>query len=174
LPILEFEGKKPSIHPTAYVSPRATIIGDVEIGEGSSVWENAVLRGDLNRIKIGRYTSIQDNCAVHVGVDRPVDVGDHVTVGHSAVIHGCRIGDYVLIGIAASVLSGAEVKGPSIVGAGAVVTEDEVVPSHTLSLGVPAKVARKLRIEDIERLKQGGEEYFRLAQLYKKAALKSI
>jgi len=172
LAILEFESRKPKIHPSAYISPRATVIGEVEVGEGSSIWENVVLRGDLNSIKVGRYTSIQDNCTVHVDADNAVEIGDHVTVGHNAVIHGCRIGDYVLIGMGAVVLSRVEVKGPSIVGAGAVVTEDEKIPSHTLSLGVPAKIARRLREEDIDRLKKGGEEYFKLAQRYRRAGLK--
>ncbi len=169
MPIIIFEGKKPKIHSSAYISPRAVIIGDVEIGEGSSIWENAVIRGDLNSIRIGQFTSIQDNCTIHVDTEHPVQIGDRATIGHNSVIHGCRIGDYVLVGISATVLSGAEVEGPSIIGAGAVVREDAKIPSHSLSVGVPSSVIRKLRKNDIELLKQRGEEYFRLSQHHKNA-----
>lgn len=167
MPIIIFREKNPKIHPSAYVSPRAVLIGDVEIGEGSSVWENAVIRGDMNSIRIGRFTSIQDNCTIHVGIDNAVYIGDHVTVGHNAVIHGCRIGDYVLIGIGSTILSGAEIEGPSIIGAGAVVKENEKLPSKSLSVGVPATVVRRLRKKDVEKMKQKLADYFLLVKQYK-------
>ena len=169
MPLIPFEGKEPEIHSSAYVSPRAIVIGDVAIGEGSSVWENAVIRGDMTSIRIGRFTSIQDNCTVHIDTGHPVKIGDHVTVGHNAVIHGCSIGDYVLVGIGAIVLSGAEIEGPSIIGAGAVVREDTKIPSHSLSVGVPASIIRRLRKQDIEKMKRKGEEYLQLSQHHKAA-----
>ncbi len=144
-------------------------MGDVEVGEGSSVWENAVVRGDLNSIRIGRFTSIQDNSTIHVSTDNSVSIGDHVTVGHNSVVHGCRIGDYVLVGMGSVILSGAEVEGPSIIGAGAVVKEGERIPSLSLAVGVPASVVRKLMKEDIDRLKRMGEEYFLLSRHHKAA-----
>lgn len=169
MPTIPFGGETPKIHPSAYISPRAIVSGEVEIGEGSSVWEHAVIRGDLNHIRIGRSTSIQDNCTIHVDTDHPIQIGDRVTIGHNSVIHGCRIKDYVLIGIGAIILSGAEIDGPSIIGAGTVVEEDSKVQSNSLLVGVPASRVRRLRRKDVEELKQRCEEYARLSQRHKSA-----
>jgi len=124
--VIEHHGKKPKIHPDAFVAETAVVIGDVTIGKDSSIWYGAVLRGDINSITIGERTSIQDNCVVHVDEDKPVVVGDDVTVGHGVILHGCKIGNKVLVGMGAVILDGAEIGDGAIVAAGAVVKEGQV------------------------------------------------
>src|ERR1041384_5558962 len=127
--IRSYQGTTPKIGERVYIDVSAQIIGDVEIGDHSSVWMNAVVRGDVNFIRIGSHTNIQDNCVVHVFKDlHPTHVGDHVTVGHSVTLHGCRVDSHCLIGIGAVVLNGAHIGSDSIVAAGAVVPEGMVVP----------------------------------------------
>lgn len=136
--IRTFDGKTPRIHPTAYVDPMASIIGDVEIGEGSSVWPSAVIRGDFAPIRIGKGTHLEDACVVHTGA--PLEIGDHVTVGHGAVVHCRRVGSRCLIGNNATVLDGAEIGDGCIVAAGAVVTPRSQIPPGSFVAGVPAEV----------------------------------
>ena len=136
--IQSFEGKAPRIDPSAFVAGMACIIGDVEIGAGSSVWPCAVIRGDFAPIRIGRGTHIEDCAVLHTGT--PLEIGDHVTVGHGAVVHCRRIGDRCLIGNNATVLDGAEIGEGSIVAAGAVVTPRSVIPPGSFVAGVPARV----------------------------------
>ena len=119
--LIEFRGIKPRVSSDAYVSPTATLIGEVEVGEGSSVWENAVLRGDMGPIRVGRSSSIQDNCTLHTDIGGQCHIGDFVTVGHNCVVHGSIVHDYVLVGINSTLLEGAEVGPNSIVAAGSVV-----------------------------------------------------
>src|SRR5438270_12170614 len=128
----------PRIHPTAYVVPNATIIGDVSLGEEASVWYGAVLRGDINRIVIGPRTNLQDNVVVHLSDDCPAIVGELVTIGHSAIIHACTIDDEVLIGMGAIILDGAEIGARSIIGANTVVTVRTKIPPGSLVVGSPA------------------------------------
>ena len=143
--IRSFEGHEPLISPSAWIAPGAVVVGDVEIGSESSVWYGAVVRGDVHRIRIGSRTNIQDQATVHVTRDRfPSLIGDEVTVGHRAVVHGCVVGSFALIGIGAIVLDGAEIGEGSWVAAGAVVTPGYKVPAHRLVVGVPAQVVRKL------------------------------
>ncbi len=135
----------PRFHPeliadSVFVAPNAVIVGQVRIGPESSVWYGCVLRGDVNTITIGAQTNIQDGSILHVDGDKPLRIGDRVTLGHAALVHGCTVEDDVLIGIRATVLSGAHIGTGSVIGAGAVVTEGIVVPPHSLVLGVPAKV----------------------------------
>ena len=141
---------KPKIHESAYIAPTATIIGDVEIGEGASVWDCAVLRGDVSYIKIGKNTNIQDNAVVHVDYNEPTIIGENVTVGHMAVVHAAKIGNNVIVGIHAVILNGAEIGDGSVIGAGAVVTSRTKIPPKSLVLGIPAKVVRQG--EEIERM----------------------
>jgi len=141
---------KPKIHESAYIAPTATIIGDVEIGEGASVWDGAVLRGDVSYIKIGKNTNIQDNAVVHVDYNEPTIIGENVTVGHMAVVHAAKIGNNVIVGIHAVILNGAEIGDGSVIGAGAVVTSRTKIPPKSLVLGIPAKVVRQG--EEIERM----------------------
>ncbi|MGB8310565.1 MAG: gamma carbonic anhydrase family protein [Halobacteriota archaeon] len=149
-----------------YIAPTATVIGDVEIAPDSSVWFGAVIRGDVASIKIGRRTSVQDDAVIHVSEGVGTVVGDDVTIGHSAVIHGSNIGDTILIGIGAIVLDNATVGVGSIIGAGAVVTEEAVVPPRSLVLGVPGRVVREVTSEQIEWIKNNAEQYVQLARRY--------
>jgi carbonic anhydrase/acetyltransferase-like protein (isoleucine patch superfamily) len=164
--VYEAGGKKPKIGRDVFLADTATIIGDVEIGDYSSVWYNAVIRGDLDKIKIGKYTNIQDNVVVHVDRGFPVEIGSYVTVGHSAVIHGCIIEDNVMIGLKSCILNGAKISERTIVGAGAVVTGKEYPPNSVL-MGVPARVVKEITDEEFEReIKSRWMEYRELAELH--------
>jgi carbonic anhydrase/acetyltransferase-like protein (isoleucine patch superfamily) len=143
--ILAYDGLSPSIAPSAWIAPGAVVTGDVRIGEGSSVWFQSVVRGDVNHVRIGARTNIQDLSMVHVtGGTHPCLVGDDVTVGHRVVLHGCTVGDRCLVGIGAIVLDGAVLEPESMVGAGALVPPGFVVPAGKLVLGAPCKVKRDL------------------------------
>ena len=145
--MIEFEGKEPNLDKKSFLADGAKVIGAVTMKEFSSLWCNAVARGDVNRIEIGRYSNVQDNSVVHVADHNPAIIGDYVTVGHSAVVHGAVIEDHCLIGIGAIVLTGAVVGRGSIVAAGALVRERQVIPPHSLVVGVPAKVVRSIQDE---------------------------
>lgn len=142
----------------------AKIIGKVKIDAESSVWYNAVIRGDIEPITIGKYSNVQDNCVIHSSKNYPVNLGDYVSVGHAAVLHGCEIGDNCLIGMNSTVLNGAKIGKNSIVGAGAVVTEGKVFEEGSLILGIPAKAIKKLTKEQIETIKDNALRYTKLAQ----------
>ena len=158
--IMPFEGIAPRIDPSVFIAPGARIIGDVEIGEKSSVWFNVVIRGDVNVIRIGRRTNIQDLTMCHVTHRKySLVIGDDVTVGHSAVLHGATIGDRVLIGMGAKVLDRSTIGSESLVAAGAVVREGFQVPEGTLVAGVPAKVVRELTDEERRMVAQGALNY---------------
>jgi carbonic anhydrase/acetyltransferase-like protein (isoleucine patch superfamily) len=149
-----------------YIAPTATVIGDVDIAPDSSVWFGAVIRGDVASIKIGRRTSVQDNAVLHVSEGVETVIGDDVTIGHSAVVHGGNIEDTTLVGIGAIILDKATVGVGSIIGAGAVVTEEMVVPPRSLVLGVPGRVVREVTSEQIEWIKNNAEQYVQLARRY--------
>lgn len=162
-----YRGVRPRIHPSAFVDESAQVIGDVEIGEGSSVWFNAVIRGDVHFVRVGRRTSIQDGSLLHVTREQwPLVVGDEVTVGHGVILHGCVVKDRCLIGMGAVLLDGAQVGEESIVGAGALVTERMVVPPRSLVVGLPAKVKRPLTDEEVRGIRQSAENYVLLAREY--------
>lgn len=144
----DFEGHTPKIDPKAFVAEQAVVIGKVEMKEFSSVWYNVTVRGDVNRIEIGRYSNIQDNSCLHVADNHPCIVGDYVTVGHCALLHACTVEDHCLIGMGSVVLDGAVIGHGSIVAAGAVVTKNTVVPPYSLVAGIPAKVIKKLPEND--------------------------
>lgn len=166
--ILPFEGMAPQIHPSVFVAPGARIIGDVEIGENSSVWFNVVIRGDVHSIRIGRRTNVQDLTMCHVtNRKHALYVGDDVTVGHSAVLHGAVIRDRVLVGMGAVVLDAAVVESDSIVAAGAVVRQGFTVPEGTLVAGVPAKVVRELTEGEREAAAQGAINYENYVRRYR-------
>ncbi len=153
-----------TVHESVKIFEGAKIIKNVEIDEDSSVWYNAVIRGDMSSITIGKCSNIQDNCVIHSSYNFPVILGDYVSVGHAAVLHGCKIGDNSLIGINSTILNGAKIGKNSIVGAGAVVTEGKEFQDESLILGVPAKAVRKLKEEEIERVKENALRYKRVAQ----------
>lgn len=149
----------PELDPTVYVAEGAKLVGDVKIGADSSIWYNAVLRGDLAPVIIGERCNIQDGVVGHVGDSLPLILGSGVSVGHSAIIHGCEIGNGTLIGMGAIVLNGAEIGEYALVGAGSLVTERFKIPPYTLSLGTPAKVVRELTEQDLERMSRTAESY---------------
>jgi carbonic anhydrase/acetyltransferase-like protein (isoleucine patch superfamily) len=143
--LLPYEGRMPTLHPGAWVAPGATLVGDVELGPDSSVWYGCVLRGDVHRIRIGARTNLQDGAIVHVTAGRfAAEIGDEVSVGHRAVVHGCRVGAGALVGIGAVVLDGAEIGEEALVGAGALVTPGTRVAPGMLVLGAPARPVREL------------------------------
>ena len=160
----EFEGKRPRVSPEAFVAEGAALVGDVTIGEGSSIWFGAVLRGDIAPVAVGRFTSIQDNSVVHVARNVATTIGDYVTVGHSAIVHAATVEDDCLIGMHSTILDGAVIGRGSIVGAGAVVTEGMQVPPGSLVVGVPAKVVRQLSADQIDGLHQHAIRYAALAR----------
>lgn len=165
--ITSYKDKKPKISKTVFVAESADIIGDVEIGDYSSIWFNATLRGDQNKIKIGHRTSIQDNVVIHVDHVNEVQIGDNVSVGHGAVLHGCRIENNVIIGMNSTVLNGAEIGKNSIVGANALVPEGKKFPERSLIIGIPGKVKRELEEVEIEAISRNAEEYVKLTKEYK-------
>ncbi len=166
LPYLE---NPPRIHETAYVAPTAVVMGDVEIGEESNVWFNTVIRGDVHFIRIGKRTSIQDLTMVHVMRDRyPTVIGDDVTIAHHCCIHGCTIGDRVLVGMGAVILNGATIGDDSIVAAGAVVTERAVFPPNSLIVGAPAKVKKEIGDHERGLIKLYGNNYRMYGQEYRR------
>lgn len=167
----KINGKVPDIPQSTFVAPNATVLGDVAIGEGSGVWFGAVIRGDSNRMRIGSRTNIQDLCVLHVDEHNELSIGDDVTVGHRAILHGCRISDRVLIGMGATVMNGAKIGSDSIVGAGALVTEGADIPQGSLVIGFPAKVRRPLTDEEITLIRRSAEHYAEYAQMYLKADL---
>ncbi|MGB8233945.1 MAG: gamma carbonic anhydrase family protein [Methanobacterium sp.] len=140
------------------------IDGNVNINEKSSVWFNAVLRGDIEPLNIGKFSNIQDNCVLHSSKGYPLIIGDHVSVGHAAILHGCTVEDNCIIGMNATVLNGATIKKNSIVGAGAVVTEGREFPEKSLILGVPAKSVRTLENEEIKNIKDNAINYAKMAR----------
>ena len=140
--------KGPTIHPTAWIVPGATVVGDVTLAEESSVWYGAVLRGDINRIIIGPRSNIQDNAVVHLDTSYPTTMGELVTVGHSAIVHACKIDNEVLVGMGAIILDDVEVGARSIIGANALVTLGTKIPPGSLVLGSPAKIRRALSLDE--------------------------
>lgn len=164
---LPYDGKEPRIGARAFVAGNATIIGDVELGEDASIWFGTVLRGDIHFIRVGARSNIQDNSVVHVEHGTgPAIIGDEVTVGHAAVVHGCTVENRALIGIGARVLSHAHIGEQAIVGAGAVVQEGMKVPPRTLVVGVPARVKRELTAEELERIDRGWRVYVEYKNTY--------
>ena len=142
----------PSLSPGAFVAPGAALVGQVTLGERASVWFGAVVRGDNEPIRIGRASNIQEGAILHADPGFPLEIGDNVTIGHQAMLHGCTVGDGSLIGIQAVVLNGAVIGKHCLVGAGAIVTEGKRFPDRSLILGAPAKVVRQLSDEDVARL----------------------
>lgn len=166
--LLPYRGIVPACHPSVFVAEGAMVIGDVEIGEESSVWYHTVIRGDIHRIRIGKRTNVQDNCTLHVTTVHSVDVGDSVTFGHGVVAHGCTIEDFCLLGIGSIVLDGAVIGTGSVIGAGAVVAPRTVVPPHSLVLGVPGKVVKTLAPESAVANRITADHYVEYAQAYRK------
>jgi carbonic anhydrase/acetyltransferase-like protein (isoleucine patch superfamily) len=157
----------PKLGERVYVDVSAQVIGDVELGDHASVWMNAVIRGDVHSIRIGPYSNVQDNCVVHVFKDQhPTLVADHVTVGHSVTLHGCRIDSWCLIGMGATILNDAHVGEECIVAAGALVPEGMKVPPRSLVMGVPGKVRRTISEEERQGLRRYANNYYEYKETY--------
>jgi carbonic anhydrase/acetyltransferase-like protein (isoleucine patch superfamily) len=165
--IRSYQGKLPKIPSSCYIDPSAQILGDVELGERSSVWMNAVLRGDVNSIRLGSCSNVQDCCVLHGQRNRySVNVGDWVTIGHNATVHGCTVEDMCVIGMGARVLNDSRIGEGSIVAAGSVVPEHTIVPPRTLWAGVPAKMRRDLTDQDRELIREYAQNYLDYVEIY--------
>lgn len=157
--IVEYKGKRPVVGERVFLAEGACLIGDVTIGNDSSVFYNAVLRADLSNIVVGERTNIQDNVSVHLSLDQGVVIGNEVTVGHNAILHACTIDDNVLIGMGAIVMDGAHIKKNCVVGAGAIVTQGKEFPENSLVVGSPARVVRELTDDEIRKAREGVFHY---------------
>ena len=164
--IFPYKGKFPQLHEHSFVAPSATLVGDVTLGEGSSVWFGSVIRGDFQPIIIGKYTNIQDNTTIHVMGDIPTEVGDYVTIGHNCIIHCRKIGNNCLIGMGSNILGYSEIGDNCIIGAGTMITQHKRIPANSLVYGSPAKIVRALRDDELEALHESAEHYWRGAQNY--------
>lgn len=164
--ITAFKGRSPRISPSAFVAPDATVIGRVELADESSLWFQTVVRGDINEIRIGTQTNIQDGSLLHVTRRHPVIIGNRVTVGHGVIIHGCDIGDDCLIAMGAIVLDGAVIEPGCIIGAGTLIPPDMRVAAGSLVLGSPGKVVRQLSEQDLRRIESGWRNYVEYRREY--------
>lgn len=162
-----FQGYYPKVHSSTYIAPGAQLIGNIELKEHTSVWFNAVLRGDNEKITIGKGSNIQDGAIVHVDPGYPINVGENVTIGHNVVLHGCTVEDGALIGMGATILNGAVIGEGALVAAGALVPEGKIIEPGVLVAGVPAKVIRTLTPENIERSKEGAFQYVKNGAKYR-------
>ena len=164
--IRSYKGRRPTLGARAYVDVSAQVVGDVTLGDHASVWMNAVLRGDVNAIRIGARSNVQDNCVVHVTAENPAVVEDDVTVGHSVTLHGCLVRAGALVGIGAIVLNGAEVGEESVIAAGTLVPEGMKIPARSLVMGVPGKVRRAVTDEERAHLKTLSRNYVEYKETY--------
>jgi len=169
----KYKIKSPKIAMDCFIAPSAEIIGDIELGAGSSVWFNATMRADLNPIRIGKNVSIQDNCTVHVSRDDRTEIADDVVVGHGAIVHGAKVDSNTIIGMGAILLNGSRVGKNCIIGAGSVVTEGTEIPDNSIALGTPCKVVKPATPEHIERIRKNVAEYAVLNRDYLSMEAKS-
>ncbi len=167
MPLYEYKGKSPRVHPTAFVAPTAVLVGDVTLHQDSSVWFGTVLRGDMDRIEIGARSNVQDNSTIHTDENEPTIVGTDVTIGHNALVHSSVIENNVLIGQASVLVGGCVIGTGTIIGAGAVVPAQMHVPARSLVVGVPAKVVREARPEDDRWTVRAAEHYVELGAWYR-------
>lgn len=164
--IIEYRGKRPKIAPSAFVAPTAVLIGDVEVGDQSSIWFGTVIRGDNGPIRIGARTSIQDNAVVHVSERGGTHIGDDVTVGHCAVMEDCRIERYALIGSNATLLNGCTIGEGALIAAGSVVGENAAIPARVVAAGAPARVKKQLEGQAAKWIEVAADEYVKLSRMY--------
>jgi carbonic anhydrase/acetyltransferase-like protein (isoleucine patch superfamily) len=165
--IVPYNGKTPRIGKGAFVAPTAALIGDVEIGDGASVWFGAVLRGDEAGVRIGAHTSVQDNVVIHVSEGLDTVIEDHVTIGHGAILEGCHVGSHALIGMNAVVLDRAKVGARALIAAGTVVLEGQEIPTECLAAGAPAKIKKKLEGGAAKWIEVSADAYSRLTRMYR-------
>lgn len=167
--LLPYGDASPSVAPSAWVAPGAFVVGDVRLGEGSSVWYGAVLRGDAEPIRIGARTNVQDGCVVHADPGFPAVVGEGCVIGHNAVVHGCEVGDGCLVGMGATILNGAKIGAGSIIAAGAVVPENREFPPRSLIVGVPAKRIGGVTDEQARDVERGARQYVERAATHRES-----
>lgn len=161
------DGIAPQIDPdVGWIAPTAVLIGDIVVGADVGIWFGTVARGDIERISIGARTNVQENCVLHTDTDYPLVIGTGCTIGHSAIVHGCTIGDNTLIGMGATVLNGASIGKNCLIGAGALITENKVIPDNSMVLGAPGKVVREIDAEGVEKLRASAERYVRNARRF--------
>lgn len=160
--------KDPKISEKAFVAKNATVIGDVTVEEDANIWFGAAIRGDMDSIYIGKGSNVQDNAVVHVDKGFPVRIGENVTIGHGAIVHGCTVGDNVLVGMGAIILNGAKIGDNCIIGAGATVTQNKEIPANSLLVGCPAKVIREVDGQGAESTRQNALRYIEEGKEYKK------
>ncbi len=164
--IQEINGKKPIISPSVFLHENAIIIGDVIIEDNSNIWPFVVIRGDIERISIGKNVSIQDGSIIHTDFGFPVTIGDNCIIGHGCILHGCKIGNNCLIAMGAIILTGAEIGNECIIGAGALVPEGKKIPDRSVVIGIPGKIVRNIEEKDLIRIKNTIETYKNLTKLY--------
>ena len=169
--LIAYDGITPDVHSTVFVAPGAMLIGDVTIGEESSIWFNSVLRGDLEPIRIGCRTNVQDGAVIHMDKEIPCVIGDDVTIGHGAILHSCTIGNEALIGMGAILLTGSVIGERAIVAAGALIREGQEIPPGSLAVGVPAKVLREVTEAELERVRHGKDDYVERGKLMQEAGV---
>ena len=157
------------IDKSVFIAEGARIVGDVEVGKNCSVWFNAVIRADSNAVKIGENSNVQDNAVIHTSKEYGVQIGDNVTVGHGAIVHGCTVENNVMIGMGAIILDGAVIGANSIIGAGALVTQGKVVPAGSLAFGNPMKIVRQLTEKEVQSIYDNAASYVKKAKNYNKA-----
>lgn len=167
MPLYPYRGKMPVVAPDAWIAPTASVIGDVEIASGASVWFNATIRGDMSHVRIGPRTSVQDNCVIHTEADGPTLIGADVTLGHGAIVHNSVVGDNVLIGMGSVLVGGARIGKGAVIAAGAVLLEGMEVPEAKVVVGVPARVVRDARPEDARWTVHAAEHYVDLSAWYR-------
>lgn len=165
-PLFSYDGMSPRTEEAAFIAASSVLVGDVRVRKDASVWFSSVLRGDINFIEIGECSNVQDGCLLHVTKTLPVVVGKCVTLGHGAILHGCRIGDACLIGMGATVLDGAVIGEGSVIAARALVPEGKTIPPGSLVMGIPGKIMRTLTLEEIVQTREHAQAYVALARTY--------
>ncbi|MBJ7579386.1 gamma carbonic anhydrase family protein [Devosia sp. MC532] len=167
MPIYALDGVAPKIDPeVAWIAPTAVLVGDIVVGADVGIWFGVAARGDIERITIGRRTNIQENSVLHTDTGHPLVIGENVTIGHAAIVHGCTIGDNSLIGMGATVLNGAVIGKNCLIGANALITEGKVIPDNSMVLGAPGKVVRDIDAEGVAALAASAERYVQNARRY--------
>lgn len=169
MPLYPYRGKSPVVAADAWVAPTASVIGDVHISSGASVWFGATIRGDMSHVRIGPRTSVQDNCVIHTEADGPTIIGSDVTLGHGAIVHNSVVGDNVLIGMGSVLVGGARVGSGAVIAAGAVLLEGMEVPERKVVVGVPARVVRDVKPEDERWTHSAAAHYTELSREYREA-----
>jgi carbonic anhydrase/acetyltransferase-like protein (isoleucine patch superfamily) len=164
--IRSYKNYHPQLHEGVFLAETATVIGNVTLEEGVNVWYSAVIRGDEGSIRVGKNSNVQDNATLHTAPDLPLVIGENVTVGHNAIVHGCTVGDNTMIGMGSCILNGAVVGKNCLIGAGALVKEGQIIPDGSLCVGVPAKVIRSVDEAQMEKIRANARAYVALAKEY--------